>query len=599
MTHRATSWVGFASRFLATTLLVAIAVSRAEAAPADPVEDLRLALQSEFGEPTPLVLEFRRANLQKKVDALKTIGELRRALSLKEWEDPSRVVVNKAVREIDTQMRTLVAARLTKGIQDAVAKGDANARLAVANLIAELGPTIRGAKNERHGYARSLVPEVLTLAKDADPRVRLEALRALGSIFPRPEDAVPVFEKNLKGDNVRFKRLAATSLAQLVRVVSHLASPGRGATGVEATRDEVLETARAVIPACAAGMTDADPQVRVLSYQALQQAANALADLIRDGFPKKELPPEGRKLSDEERKTLLDLHDFVGREMKEAQPVFDVIKAQTPNLARGLQDPDPAVKLAAIQALESIGNARLRMKRRVLSVPVVLPIADGGDRGNRAALVAGDPLQSFLRDHLAAVAALLDPEADIRLRRSAIDFLDVVEEAALPALPVITVALADPDRFVRWAAARALSNLPAEKAAPAVPQLAKLLEDSDLNVRMAAAATLRGMNSYANAAAAALAQAVTVGDAEPRLAMMYALQALPIDTAKVAVPQLAEQLEHADPRVRRLAAETLGKLGAAAQSAIPALRKALSDDDAEVRTNASEAMLAILVGPVK
>ena len=42
-----------------------------------------------------------------------------------------------------------------------------------------------------------------------------------------------------------------------------------------------------------------------------------------------------------------------------------------PALARSLKDPEPGVRLAAVDALENIGNAQLRLKNRMTLVPVL------------------------------------------------------------------------------------------------------------------------------------------------------------------------------------------------------------------------------------
>src|SRR5207244_3656332 len=75
--------------------------------PADPVEELRQALPFQIGdEKNEAALDYRRDTLEKRVNALKTLSDLRRALSLTEWKDmlgsPARI------RQIDSAARKKV-----------------------------------------------------------------------------------------------------------------------------------------------------------------------------------------------------------------------------------------------------------------------------------------------------------------------------------------------------------------------------------------------------------------------------------------------------------------------------------------------------------
>jgi HEAT repeat protein len=56
---------------------------------------------------------------------------------------------------------------------------------------------------------------------------------------------------------------------------------------------------------------------------------------------------------------------------------------------------------------------------------------------------------------------------------------------------------------------------------------------------------------------------------------------------------LTRGLSHPHPRVRRLAARSLGELGSQASHAAPALRKALQDKDEQVRRVAAESLVRI------
>ena len=220
-----------------------------------------------------------------------------------------------------------------------------------------------------------------------------------------------------------------------------------------------------------------------------------------------------------------------------------------------------------------------------------------GEKGDvskevQAFLDKNDPLAPVLEKDLPAVAALLR-EPETRLRRSALDFLELLEEAAAPVVSEVTTALADPDRFVRWGAVRTLGLLSPEKAAVSVRQIACLLADPDLSVRISTAQTLETIGALAREVAPALALAVSQGDVEARIPAMYVLHRLPPEAAQAAVPQLADVLRHPDPRLRRAAAETLGRIGPLARPALPALRRALGDEDAEVRVLASDAILNI------
>jgi HEAT repeat protein len=554
------------------------------------------------------ILDYWRATLQKRVGELRTIGDLWGALGLKEWKDYVDIEPTlretevgreiAAVREMDSELRRETATRLTGALNDVIQHGNANDRLAVANSIAERGPTYRSLTTmkgnqvflgDQAGFVRTLTPLVIKLTQDKDIGVRQEAYRALGTSFPRPEDAVPVFQKALSSEAVGPKRRAAEGLGQLVRVVNYLARPGRPAYEPKAFTEDVLATVEPVLRANSVGLADSDREVRAESLKTIQEAAQAIGDLdLLLPVSLKELPPPGRKLT--------PLEQFLARGqdykalIKELSPSFAALRQQGPALARSIKDPDLWVRLAAVEALESIGNARARLKNQGLRLP--LDEDKGTENGGRALIAANDPLENFVRDNLPAIATLLR-DSDARVRLKTVEFLDVSEEAAAPALPLLVQSLSDQDRYVRWAAARAIVDIAPEKAAEAVQVLARLLSDTDLSVRLAAANTLKEMGPAAKAAVPALAIAALSGDTEARVAAMDALQSIGPAAGKTPVPQLIQALRNNDARVRRAAAKTLGGLGPAASSAIDALRPLIGDYDAAVRMAASDAISAI------
>jgi HEAT repeat protein len=606
--------VSRATRGVLVALLLVGAFAPAPSARADAVDELKQTLQEREKDLANLeklpgvsadklrpVLEYWREALTKKTANLRTTGDLWSALGLKDWKDHDGLSPM-SLRDMDSGLRRQVGTRLKNAIEDIIATGDANMRLAVANSIAERGPTYLSLSTvkdnkivdeEPAGFMRGLTPQIIKLAEDKDLGVREQALRALGNIFPRPQDAVPVFRKALTTESfVVPRRLAADGLGQLIRVVGYLAKPGRPATEVNADRGDVLATATAVLDASGAGLGDNDPLVRKYCLENIKEAAQAMADLIL-GSSRKEYPSSKRKPIEAEKQALRDLFFANQAELKMFLGVLDALRKQVPALAQSLKDPVGSVRLAAVDALENIGNARIRLKNRLANLPG-MEGEKSDDQGAQSLLAANDPLAAFVRNNLASIAVLLaDP--DVKIRRKAVEFLDVIEDAGTPALPALARSLSDPDRIVRQSASRAIYNIAPEKAVAAVPGLAKLLSDPDLSVRIQAAKTLKEMGPVAQAAAPALAFAVVSGDAEARVAAMEALQSVGPAAGKIAVPQLIEALSYPDARVRRLAAKTLGSFGPAAFPALDALRACLGDQqDATVRINASDAILEIL-----
>lgn len=581
---------------LATGVLAALtACAGFVSAQEDPVEDLQQALASirleDLTAPNETVINFRRDTLKRKIRNLRNLGELRRALALEEW------------KPIDVGMRKEVADIFTKEVDRLIKNGDPTARRAVANLIAEIGPTIRSVDpnppNDRAGFARSLTKQVIELTRDPVPEVQQEALRALGNINPLPREAFGPLREALQRDIPPSRREAASALKQLVRVVGFLQKRGRTAAGIESTKTEVIEVAWAAAAGASYGLADPDPVVRQICLEAIDESARAAADMILDPFARKDYPPEGRTLTEEERKELqgpLGPAAVAMAELRQMEGVFKAYQAEMPLIARDLRDADGLVALEALRALEDIATARVRLFRRVLSAPAVTK-AEVQERRN--ALQAIDPLAFFVSGNRLDDIYRLVRGGSAQQRNMAVQVLELFGDDAIPALPVLAEAVCDKDRNVQWSAARAIANIAPRQATMAVPGLAKMLLSLDDNLRLQASATLEAMGAEARAALPEIIKAITSGDSETRVAAMAILASIGAEHDRPAIPALIEALGDADPRVRRAAAETLGKLASIAAPAVPALRQALEDDDQDVRLNASEALLAIVAPPIE
>jgi HEAT repeat protein len=200
--------------------------------------------------------------------------------------------------------------------------------------------------------------------------------------------------------------------------------------------------------------------------------------------------------------------------------------------------------------------------------------------------------------------ALRDP--DVEVRHHALTALGAMGADASDAVPALAVVLLeDPDRENRSRAALALSKMaPASRSA--VPALAVALRDEEPFVRMNAATALFQLRTGAHEAVPALIQAfqddinskelpgfwVSIGE-------MMAL-ALGRDSAgsEDGVAVLQKALADATTTRRRyILARALGEIGFEARPAAPQLRALLADKDEDVRRIAQDSLMRIGEGP--
>lgn len=117
-------------------------------------------------------------------------------------------------------------------------------------------------------------------------------------------------------------------------------------------------------------------------------------------------------------------------------------------------------------------------------------------------------------------------------------------------------------------------------------QYIRALRDADGDLRVKAAAALGGMRLPERSALAALASALQDPNAEVRRAAGSALATI----GPAGVPYLVTALRHADPKVRAIAASSLGQLSSGDRAVIPPLIGALQDIEPCVRLEAAAAL---------
>jgi RNA polymerase sigma factor (sigma-70 family) len=547
--------------------------------PPDPLEAFRQALK-EGGEDKgidPKVLEYRKANLQKRAQDLRRIGDLREALALEGWRDKDK---DKDVAAIDGPVRKEMIERFTRDLRKALDKGDQPTQLAALSVIGEVGIAIQG-ETEKSTVTTDLIPDVVRLVRGPAGPVREAAARTLGKINLEPKEAPNALGELLINGDVAGRRAAAEGLASSLRIVLSKATSRSAARTVELDRPELLVMAEQGTRMASFGLHDEDAVVRRFCLEAMQAAAPLLAELgeVRS----RDLPAPGRPFSDEDQRRIDQYLTEVATATKEIRPLAQAVNAVVDGMAKSLDAKDHAVCLAACEALEEIANARLRL----------LPQAQA------VVLYAKAPKQKTPEDLLDQVRvavpgliALLSHK-DVRIRLAAIYALETMETEAASAAEAIAKCLDDANPFVRWGAARALGKMAPKGATAAVPALAKHLEDENNDVRVTAIAALERFGPAATEAVPLLVGELNrTKDVAMQQQLIRALSAMGKEAGQ-AVPALITALKDSDQQVRVAAARALGKLGATAKPARPALLETLKDKDAEVRQAAAEALLAI------
>lgn len=537
----------------------------------DLVEELRQTLRLPARDPVE-----RATAIKRDVDRLRTFNDLRRALSLLEWRDEDP---DDAIAASDRAGRSAVSKRFGDALRGVLQKGDITARLAAVNVLAEMGPKVRGVRT-RAAFTREFAPDLARLMQQEDRRLREAAARALGLILPEPAMACQALGARLAAAEVSERQAAAEGLVNLLRTAHQLAGRGRGAGSVEVTRGELVATGRAVMATAGRGAGDEAAEVRRPSVEALVLAAALLGKLVPDARATEGIDAETQ-------------HKQIQEDLEALRPMIAVFKDQGTVLTRALNDSDTYVRLAARRAVEEGDAAATRLRALRQLATTLAAVADGqpGTRIERSKLDVDElPAEASHERVLALAEGLLDRDA--RARRAAIDVLETLGPAAAPAAPALVKALGDSDCFVRWSAARALGKTGGAHAAIAVPALARLLEDSDLNVRRAAATALDRYGPAAYPALTALIRTLAVEDGDLRVTVIRAMRGIGGD-AEPAVPALIKVLADREARVRLAAVETMAKLGPAAKDAADELRKLLRDEDAEVRRAASAALVTV------
>ncbi len=275
-----------------------------------------------------------------------------------------------------------------------------------------------------------------------------------------------------------------------------------------------------------------------------------------------------------------------------------------PPLIEALQDPRPSLRAGAARALGGMSGLDEEQRRPLLAL---LQDSDADVRSAAImALASGEGLAD-LREQLQQSAVDKDPRVrraamqalardtaparwetirqglqddDAQVRKIAVTTAGQQAEWVREAAETLIALMSDTDASVRAAAAVALSS-DEETARKASGRFAELLEDSDPTVLSAALRALGAAGKQEHAPLELVAQLVRHPEAEVRSAAVEAA-ALMYTAPAPLVELLTRSLNDQEWSVRKTATAALGRQGASAVNAVPALWELLeSDQDRE------------------
>jgi HEAT repeat protein len=195
-------------------------------------------------------------------------------------------------------------------------------------------------------------------------------------------------------------------------------------------------------------------------------------------------------------------------------------------------------------------------------------------------------------------------DSDAAVRSKATYALQTIDEPTTKS--ALIPLLKDPDEMIRLEAANKLSGME-EQDTHAIPALLSLLKSQRPEVRLEAIQSLGSKLQFKFSCTSETESSImpSLVSILPSLVSMLDDPNVEVQSrtaatlgnigepAKSAIPKLIPILKHPDRLNRLFAAYALGEMGKSARSAIPQLIPLLKDSDADVRWNASDALINI------
>jgi HEAT repeat protein len=389
--------------------------------------------------------------------------------------DPKKVlpVLGKTLKHSDARTRRLSAKSMTSVVQVA-AQYEKKLR---GSATAEARAEREKSREDLQNACKEVITQALPGLNDADPEVRRLSVAAIEQVsfllvdrirVPNPTPPFPPTTRQLTAEEIarinRERNFVEAEEKYYKPILDAFAAP---------------EVAAALSKAS----LDPDPEVRVLVRRVLEEVAQAnhQKDAMLRAVPKlgggvgenrPQSLPQGRP-------------EVLPAEAKDAEPV----RPPTPTkpldaLVLGLKDPEVRGRLAALDALEAMGEDAAP------AIPALAKALSDPDRFVRWA--ASRILRKLAPKEPQVVvpaltARLVEPDLDVRI--AAITALERYGAAAKGAVPALTQAVNRGDPESRMAVLRALDAIGTD-AVPALPAIAAALNDDSPRVRAVAAEVL-------------------------------------------------------------------------------------------------------------
>ncbi len=510
--------------------------------------------------------------------AADVIGELKAGLASKEPDQQMDAVTK--VAELGP-----IAAPLTGELVRLLPTKDLALKVEVITALGEIG----------EGAGEALAP-LRTLTRDPSVLVRHAAWTAIRQMAPASRAAAPDLDHGLE-DPELVVRLAAAHATMMfdpgtgphrivtaMRVLADALKQDSAATCREAAQSlslagplgvpVLLDTVKSGTPAAQLAALEglanlgADAQPAIPAVLSLRSGGNA-ALAAAQARTLAAIAPDAKAVVPV--LTVLSKHDSVSVRVASVSALGTypgAADATIPLLIGALKDPEVSVRLAAVSALAAHGE----------SAKAAVPALDAALNDSQGAVTIR-AAEALAMIGPAAIPALIKRIDDPHFAELALQTIGQIGPAAKSATATLVQKLSQPGKLSVRELCLTLAFIEADPAV-AGPALQKVAKDEKSPARAPAIFALGRIGD--KSALKLITNAVEDNDPVVRLGAAWALLQFDNknpDYIAIAVPRLAQGLERPDPRVRRLAAETLSQLGPAAAAAVPALAKRITDDE--------------------